>query len=67
MRLINFASILPITQLKRALGHASCSVRSSGTTWQVSPIAERRSRQIFSGGDANKPALACTRDSMVNE
>jgi hypothetical protein len=27
-------------------------VRSSGTTWQVSPIAESRSRQTFSGGVA---------------
>ena len=50
MRLINFASSLPITQVKRVRGHASCSVRNNGTTWQVSPMADRRSRQTFSAG-----------------
>ena len=49
MRLINFASSLPITQVKRVRGQVLCSVRSSGTTWQVSPMADNRSRQTFSG------------------
>jgi len=40
---------LPITQVKRVRGHAACSLRSSGTTWQVSPMALSRSRQTLSG------------------
>jgi hypothetical protein len=49
MRLINFASSLPITQVKRVRGQALCSVRNRGTTWQVSPMADNRNRQTFSG------------------
>jgi len=44
--------------VNRVFGQASCNVRSSGTTWQVSPIADRRSKQTLSGGVAS---------CMVNE
>ncbi len=29
-----------MTQVKRVSGQACCSVRTTGTTWQVSPMAE---------------------------
>jgi hypothetical protein len=44
-----FRFSLPITHVKRVRGHASCSARKSGTTWQVSPMADNRRRQTFSG------------------
>jgi len=31
-------------------GHARCSARTSGTTWQVSPSAESLNMQTFRGG-----------------
>ena len=41
-----------MTQATWACGQARCSARSSGTTWQVSPIAESRSRHRLRGGVA---------------
>ena len=49
-RLIRRASIRPITQVMRVSGQACCSVRTIGTTWQVSPMAEKRSMQRLRGG-----------------
>ena len=42
-------SSLPITHVSATSGHACCSVRTSGTTWVTSPMAEVRSRQIEAG------------------
>jgi len=50
MRLMSRCSSRPMTQVKRVCGHARCSVRSTGTTWQVSPIADSRRMQTLRGG-----------------
>lgn len=39
-------------QVKRVAGQAACSVRSTASVWQVSPIAESRRMQTRAGGDA---------------
>jgi hypothetical protein len=47
---------------ERRVGHARCSVRTSGTVWVASPSADRRSRQIergrgVHGGAARIPCM----------
>src|SRR5688572_9387983 len=49
----NECSVLPTIQVIFVLGQASCSARTTGTVWQVSPIAESRMTQSDSGGWAN--------------
>ncbi len=39
-----------MTQVKRVSGQARCRVRITGSTWQVSPIAESRRMQTLAGG-----------------
>jgi len=34
-------------------GHACCKVRTIGTTWQASPIADNLSMQTLRGASAN--------------
>jgi hypothetical protein len=46
---ISLASSLPMIHVKRVCGHAACMVRSAATAWQVSPMAERRSRHTRCG------------------
>ena len=36
-------------QVKRVSGQARCRVRTTGSTWQVSPMAERRRMQTLAG------------------
>ena len=38
-----------MTQVMRVSGQARCNACTSGTTWQVSPMAESRSRQMLCG------------------
>jgi len=40
-----------MTQVNRVAGHARCRMRTTGSTWQVSPIAESRRMQTRRGGD----------------
>jgi len=42
----------PMIHVNSACGQACCSVRSTGTTWQVSPIADSRSRHTRRGAGA---------------
>ena len=44
------ASVLPMIQVSWVSGHACCNVRTIGTTWQVSPIADSLRRQTLRGG-----------------
>ena len=44
------ASVRPMIQVSRVAGQARCSVRTTGTTWQVSPIAESRRMHRLAGG-----------------
>jgi len=44
------ASLLPMSQVSCVVGHACCKVRTIGTTWQASPIAESRRIQTLRGG-----------------
>jgi hypothetical protein len=37
-------------QEKRVAGQARCRLRTTGNTWQVSPMAESRRMQTLSGG-----------------
>ena len=46
----SFASTRPMIQVKRVSGQARCSVRTTGSTWQVSPMADRRRMQTLAGG-----------------
>ena len=46
------ASVLPMIHVNCVFGQACCSVRTIGTTWQVSPIADSRSMQTLRGGSA---------------
>ena len=46
---ISLDSSAPITQVKWLSGQACCRVRSTGTTWQVSPMADSLSMQMFCG------------------
>ena len=46
----NNASILPIIQVIFASGQVSWMLRTTASTWQVSPMADRRRMQIFLGG-----------------
>ncbi len=39
-----------MTQVIRVFGQARCRVRMTGSTWQVSPIAESRRMQTLAGG-----------------
>src|ERR1700679_1509287 len=48
--LISLASTLPMIQVNRASGQAAWKARSAASAWQVSPIAERRSRHTCCGG-----------------
>ena len=32
------------------IGHARCKVRTTGSTWQVSPMADRRRMHTLAGG-----------------
>ena len=41
----SLCSSLPRIQVSRGAGHSSCSVRTTGSTWQTSPSADRRSTQ----------------------
>ena len=47
---ISLASTLPMIQVKRVSGHAAWKARSAANAWQVSPIAERRSRHTCCSG-----------------
>ncbi len=38
-------------QVKRVAGQAACRRRSTASAWQVSPMAESRSRQTLAGGE----------------
>ena len=44
------ASLLPMSQVSWVAGHACCKVRTIGTTWQASPIADSRRMQTLRGG-----------------
>ncbi len=48
--LISLASTLPMIQVNRVSGQAAWKARSAASAWQVSPIAERRSRHTCCGG-----------------
>ena len=55
----------------RVPGHASCSVRTTGSAWQTSPSAESRSTQILSGGGVEQwwlhaREMVGSGDPMVN-
>src|SRR5690606_13338021 len=45
----SFASTRPMIQVKTVSGHARCKVRTTGSTWHVSPIADRRRMQTLRG------------------
>jgi hypothetical protein len=47
------ASLLPMIQVNWVAGHACCKVRTIGTTWQVSPIADSLRIQTLRGASAN--------------
>src|SRR6202522_3378526 len=51
---ISLASSLPMIQVNRVCGHAACKARSAANAWQVSPMAERRSRHTFCGGGSKR-------------
>jgi hypothetical protein len=53
MSLMRRDSVFAMIHVKRVAGHACCIVRSTGTTWQVSPMAERRKRHTVRGGWAS--------------
>ena len=53
MRLMRRASLLPMIHVSWVVGHACCKVRTSGTTWQVSPIADSLRMQTLRGASAN--------------
>jgi 3-deoxy-D-manno-octulosonic acid kinase len=44
-------------QVKCVSGQARCSARTTGSTWQVSPIAESRRMQTWRGGDGRMAAM----------
>jgi len=46
------ASVAPMIQLSCVAGHACCRVRTIGTTWQTSPIADSLRMQTLRGGRA---------------
>src|SRR5580698_5390058 len=48
--LISLASTLPMIQVNRVSGQAAWKARSAANAWQVSPIAERRSRHTCCSG-----------------
>src|SRR3984885_371851 len=48
--LISLARSLPMIQVNRVSGHAAWKARSAASAWQVSPIAERRSRHTCCSG-----------------
>ena len=50
IRLMRRASVLPMIHVNCVCGQARCKVRSIGTAWQVSPIADSLSRQTLRGG-----------------
>ena len=47
------ASVLPMIQVSWVAGHACCKVRTIGTTWQASPMADNLSMQTLRGASAN--------------
>lgn len=49
---INVASVLPMIHVMPVSGQVSWIERTTARAWQVSPIADRRTTQIFSGGDS---------------
>ena len=51
---ISLASSLPMIQVNRVCGQASCRARSAAAAWQVSPMAERRSRQTLRGSGSKR-------------
>ncbi len=46
------ASLLPMIQVSCVDGHACCSVRTIGTTWQTSPSADSLRMQRLRGAAA---------------
>ena len=46
-------------QVKRVSGQARCNVRTIGSTWQVSPMAERRRMQTLAGAVLKRFDIRC--------
>jgi len=44
---------LPMIQVSCVAGHACCKVRTMGTTWHVSPMADSLRMQRLCGGSAS--------------
>ena len=63
----NLCSVVPITQLMWVFGNAACSVRTTGSVWQQSPIADRRSMQMASGTDGKSRDIALTKQFLNSE
>jgi 3-deoxy-D-manno-octulosonic acid kinase len=57
MPLNRLASSVPITHENRVSGQAACSVRTTGSVWQQSPIADSRMIQTVAGGVATKDTV----------
>lgn len=57
---MSLPSSRPMTQVIEASGQARCRVRTIGTTWQVSPIAESLSRQRLEGAAASGSIMSRT-------
>ena len=55
----SLCSSLPRIHVIFVVGHVSCSVRTTGSTWHTSPNAERRRMQIDSGGVLNRGCFIC--------
>ncbi len=55
----SLCSSLPRIQVICVAGQASCRVRTTGSAWQTSPSADRRSTQIDAGGAVNSGGDMC--------
>jgi len=54
------ASLLPMIPVSCVAGHACCKVRTIGTTWQTSPIADSLSMQTLRGGSGRGNIMEST-------
>ena len=54
------ASLLPMIQVSCVAGHACCKVRTIGTTWQASPIADSLRMQTLRGGSGRGNIMEST-------
>jgi 3-deoxy-D-manno-octulosonic acid kinase len=63
----NLCSVVPMIQVMRLAGKADCNVRTTGSVWQQSPIADSRRMQIDSGADEKSRDITLTRQVLKLE